>query len=96
MINLLASGRGLDQAPRLRRVPASIPPSMELASQSNRLPQFLDSLARELARQTEQRIRMIPAVLTPLLVILIGLCAGIIILGLWSPMARMFNAMTGV
>jgi type II secretory pathway component PulF len=96
LVTLLAAGRGLDEAPRLRRVPASVPPSMELASQSNRLPQFLDSLARELARQTEQRIRAIPAVLTPILVIMIGLCAGIIIMGLWTPMSRMFNAMMGL
>ncbi|MBC7782880.1 MAG: type II secretion system F family protein [Burkholderiales bacterium] len=95
LVNQLQLGQPLDQTPALRRLPVSIPAAIELASRHGNLPDVLERMARQLEKQTEQRIRLIPATLLPALVILIGLCAGGVIYGLWAPLANMLKEMTG-
>jgi type II secretory pathway component PulF len=91
----LQAGQSLDTTPALSRIPASIAPAMALATQHGNLPQVLSALSRQFERQAEQRISLIPAVLIPVLVLIIGLCAGGILYGLWMPLAGLIKGMTG-
>jgi type II secretory pathway component PulF len=96
LIAALEQGRPLDQAPRPRRLPASLPPAIALASSAGNLPDVLSALARQYEQQADRRTRLIPATVVPLLILLIGLTAGAIVYSLWVPMVRLLQNLTGV
>lgn len=72
-------------------LPATVPAALDMAAGHNDLPATLASLADLYERQAEARINAIPAVLTPILVIVVAGSIGFVILGFMLPMARVLD-----
>jgi type IV pilus assembly protein PilC len=62
-----------------------------MAAGHNDLPATLASLADLYERQAEARINAIPAVLTPIMVIVVAGSIGFVILGFMLPMVRVLD-----
>ncbi len=93
LIEALQSGRRLDQVDSLRMLPASVPPTLEMASKSGNLPDTLAALAESYQQQADLRIAMIPAILTPILMTIVALLIGSLILALLAPISRILTWM---
>jgi general secretion pathway protein F len=72
-------------------LPATVPAALDMAAGHNDLPATLASLADLYERQAEARINAIPAVLTPILVIVVAGSIGFVILGFMLPMVRVLD-----
>ncbi len=94
LANQMYEGKPLDTATPLQRLPRSIPSTIELASRTGNLPEVLEKLTDQLQKQTENRIKLIPATVLPILVILIGICSGAVVYGLWAPMTNVLKSLT--
>ena len=89
LVALLESGRPLSTPrPDDKLLPATVPAAIELASGHHDLPRTLETLADMYERQAESRLAALPAIITPLLVLLVAAVTGFVIAGLLLPMAR--------
>lgn len=77
----------------LALLPATVPVAIELASGHNDLPAALGSLTELYERQAESHVNGIPAVLTPVMVIVVATAIGFVILALLLPMIAMLDAL---
>lgn len=93
LVALLEAGQPLAAATAARRrvLPATVPAAIELASGHHDLPHTLQTLAEMFQRQAEARLAAIPAVLTPMLLILISVVIGFVIAGLLLPMTTLLR-----
>jgi len=66
---------------------------MALAGQTHDLATTLATLSEMYQQQAEMRIGSIPVLLTPLLVILVGVMVGTVILGLFLPFLSLISAL---
>jgi type IV pilus assembly protein PilC len=78
---------------RLSVLPATVPVAIELASGHNDLPATLRSLADLYERQAEVRVNGIPAVLTPIMVMVVAMTIGFVILALMLPLIGMLDGL---
>jgi type II secretory pathway component PulF len=92
---LLAMGRPLSAA-RGRLLPATIPTAIEVSASERDLPDTLATLSELYDRQAQLRLERIPAVLTPLLVMLIAILVGFVIVGLLYPLILLIRGIVGV
>jgi type II secretory pathway component PulF len=76
----------------LRILPATVPASMGLALQDNQMSQVLGTLSQMYAQQAEQRMFIIPAVLGPILLVLVTIVLGLVLLALFLPMVSLIRA----
>jgi type II secretory pathway component PulF len=92
MVALLESGQPLT-TPRTdnKLIPATVPAAIELASGHHDLPATLETLSEMYERQAESRLASLPAIITPLLVILVAGVTAFVIAGLLLPMVRALN-----
>lgn len=90
----LEAGRPLEPT-RGAMLPASVPATIQFASGFHDLPTTLDALGEMCQRQAELRVATIPAVITPIFVLLIGLLVALLVLGLLAPMVQLIQGMTG-
>lgn len=91
----LANGLPLEGAGPGRMLPASIPATLHFAAGHQDLPTTIEALGEMYQRQAESRLSMIPAILTPLLVLIIAALIGFIIVGLMAPLVYLLDGMTG-
>ena len=77
-------------------LPGTVTASIELASQSNSLPETLGTLAQMYRQQAHARVGMIPAVLTPLLLSVLMVIIAMVILAMFAPFISLIQSMTGV
>ncbi|HEX8525091.1 MAG TPA: type II secretion system F family protein [Tepidisphaeraceae bacterium] len=91
----IASGRKLDQAERTRVLPATVAAAMSLATENRDLPVMLGTLSEMYQQQAESRLSVIPAVLTPMLILVVGLVILMVILGLFLPFLTLIRVLTG-
>ena len=78
-----------------RMIPATVPAAMELAAKAGDLPAALATLARMYEQQAEQRLRLVPAVLTPLFMIVIGGAIGLCVVAMFLPLVRLVQSVSG-
>jgi type II secretory pathway component PulF len=76
-------------------LPGTVTASIELASQSNTLPQTMATLAQMYRQQAHARVGVIPAVLTPLLLSLLMAIIGIVILAMFAPFISLIQSVSG-
>jgi type IV pilus assembly protein PilC len=95
LISALQSGQPLDRAgDAMLLLPATVPAVIALASQqSHDLPTTLGTLSEMYQQQAETRLGTIPGLLTPLLIILVGLVIGTVILALFLPFITLITAL---
>jgi type IV pilus assembly protein PilC len=92
MVALLEAGKPLStRRPDNRLIPATVPAAMELASGHHDLPRTLETLSEMYERQAESRLASLPAIITPLLVILVAGMTAFVVAGLLLPMVRALN-----
>jgi type II secretory pathway component PulF len=90
----LAAGLPLDGAGPGRMLPPSVPATLHFAAGHQDLPTTIEALGEMYQRQAELRLSVVPAVLTPLLVLLIAALIGFVILGLMAPLIGLLEGMT--
>jgi type IV pilus assembly protein PilC len=80
------------------RVPATVTAAIELTSNTGsgpELPHIIYSLSHMYEQQAEHRLRILPSILTPLLLILIAGGVGTTIAAMFLPMVRLIQAVSG-
>ena len=95
MTTALEAGRAIDSATALRFVPPAVPAAIELASKSSDLPATLATLSEMYQQQAEIRLNVLPALLTPLLLAIVGGLIGVVLAGLLLPLFRMLTWLSG-
>jgi len=95
LISALERGLPLEAANATDILPAVVPPMIELASRSADLPAAMETLSSLYQQQAEIRIRGIPMILTPLLMIIVALLLGFVVAGLMMPMIRLLRYLSG-
>lgn len=79
------------EAGRMTLLPATVPAAIELSAGHHDLPHTLQTLADLYERQAELRVNRIPAVLTPLLVVVVAVTIGSTIIALVLPLLRIID-----
>jgi type IV pilus assembly protein PilC len=93
LIRRMEAAQSLDGA-ELRILPATIPAVLELSAAGKDLPGALETLGLMYQQQAELRLVAIPAILTPLLFILIGLVIGLVTLAMFAPIISLIQAVS--
>jgi type IV pilus assembly protein PilC len=94
LVALLESGKPLSTPrPDNKLLPATVPAAIELASGHHDLPGTLETLSEMYERQAESRLASLPAIITPLLVILVAGVTAFVIAGLLLPMMRALQSL---
>lgn len=96
LIEALNAGQPLDGVTQLDLLPATIPAAIQLGSATGDLATILRNLSGMYQRQAEYRAQALPAILTPILLLILGAIIAIAILGLFAPLIGLFQALTGV
>jgi type IV pilus assembly protein PilC len=92
IIAQLGAGQHLDQLPvKPTILPIAVLAVAQLAAERSDLPNSLQTLATMYEQQAEIRLASLQTVLTPLLILLLGAIIGVIILGLFAPMASLMR-----
>jgi type II secretory pathway component PulF len=93
LIAALEQGGAIDDASRrLRAIPATVVATIELGQQKEQLAGALAALAELYQQQAEMRLNLIPAILTPLLLIFTALIIGLVVLGLFAPLITLIQS----
>ncbi|HEY8668607.1 MAG TPA: type II secretion system F family protein [Tepidisphaeraceae bacterium] len=85
---------GMWAGEKLRVLPPTVPAAMALAVRQNQLSSTLGTLSGLYQRQAEIRLGVIPAILTPLLLIIIALTIGAVIAAVYFPIVNLFRFLT--
>lgn len=94
LTELIEHGHPLGHAPRLRVLPATVPAAIDLAAGHHDLPTTLATLSDMYQRQAEARLASVPAILTPLAMILIAAVIAFVIAGLMLPLISLLDGIT--
>ena len=96
LITTLEQGRPLDEPSlRLRVIPATVSATIELGRSKKQLSETLAALAELYQQQAEVRLNLIPAILTPLMLIFTAVIIGLVVLGLFAPLISLIQAVSG-
>jgi type IV pilus assembly protein PilC len=76
-------------------LPATVPAAIDLASRAGDLPATLGSVARMYAQQAEGRLRTLPAILVPLMMVLVASAIGITLSALFLPLIKLIQSVSG-
>jgi type II secretory pathway component PulF len=95
LVGALESGVPLEAGRPTRLIPHTVVAALELAQSHHDLPTTLATLSQMYQQQAETRLGMIPAILTPLLLILTALVIGFVVLALFAPFLSLLRAISG-
>jgi len=76
-------------------VPATVPAAIELSGQSGDLASTLAIITQMYEQQAEQRLKLIPVVLTPLMMVVVAVGIGITIVSLFLPLVKLIGSLSG-
>ena len=80
---------------RVTRPRLSVLSVLSLAVDNDALPSGLDTLSRMFQQQAEIKTALIPAILTPLLIMLIAATIAIVVLAMFAPIIALIQAVSG-
>ena len=95
LIDALSAGRRLDQRIATRLLPMTVIATLSLTETGSDLPAALKTLGEMFQQQAEMKMAMLPAVLTPWLIVFIGFIIGFVVIGLFAPMISLISAVSG-
>ncbi len=95
LIDALEHGRALSEVKGLRLLPPAVPAAIDLAARGNDLPTTLETLSQMYQQQAEMRLRILPAVLTPILLLLVAGCVGFVMIAVLLPLFKIMSAFSG-
>ena len=91
----LESGQPLDSAAPLRFMPPVVPAALELASNSTDLPTALATMSQMYQQQAEIRLSILPALLTPIMLLIVAGMIVLVLAGLLLPLFRLLTWLSG-
>jgi len=75
-------------------LPATVPAAFELAGRSGDLSATLATLGRMYEEQAEQRLRILPSLITPLLMVFIAVALGLTVLSMFLPLVKLIQSVS--
>jgi len=81
-----------------RHIPATVTAAIELASSTGsgaELPHIIRSLSHMYEQQAEHRLRILPSILTPLLIILIACGVSVTVASMFLPFVKLIQSVSG-
>ena len=90
-----STGAKIDSVGQLNLLPVAVPAAIEIGLRSGTLPETLDALSTLYLRQAESRAKLIPLVLTPILVLILAVVLGALMTALFAPLTQLLRAVTG-
>lgn len=93
IISAVTNGRKFDQTSDFIILPQTVTVAMDLASASGNLAETLRNLSEMYQRQAEQRVSAIPVIVTPALVLILGLMIGFVAIALFAPFFTLIGIM---
>lgn len=93
LIAALSAGRPLDAVQSPRILPLTVIAAMQLSSLRGDLPQTLYAMSQMYQQQAELRLGSIQAILTPILLVVMGVAVGIVLMALFAPLLSLLNMM---
>jgi type IV pilus assembly protein PilC len=95
LLGALQSGGALTQPPQpLWLLPPAVAAAIERASQTGDLPGTLEVLAQMYQQQAEMRLRIVPVVVTPVLLLIVAASIGFVMAALLLPIFRLIQAIS--
>jgi type IV pilus assembly protein PilC len=95
LVDALHRGQPLDAIDRRHALlPATVVAAIELGAAHHDLPRTLETLSRMYQQQAELRVNLLPAILTPLLIVLIAVVVGLVVLALFAPFIALLQAIS--
>ncbi|MFI5377856.1 MAG: type II secretion system F family protein [Tepidisphaerales bacterium] len=95
LVAVLSAGQTLDAAPPLKVLPPTVGVSMAHGARVGDLPGTLRSLVDLYQQQADIRVQALPAILTPILLVVIGLTVGLVIIAMMMPLISIVGAVSG-
>lgn len=95
LIAAVEAGKPMTEVRHLIVITPSVTAALELASVSRNLPEALQTLATMFVEQTEAKIRILPAVLTPALMFFIGCAILVMVIALFLPLVKLIQGVSG-
>jgi type IV pilus assembly protein PilC len=87
----LAAGRPLSSSSAGRILPATVVTAMESSAERGDLPITLRALSQMYQQQAELRVGAVQAILTPILLLLVGLVVGGLMIAMFAPLLTVLN-----
>ncbi|HVX83305.1 MAG TPA: type II secretion system F family protein [Phycisphaerae bacterium] len=87
-------GNTLDAAPATRVIPPAVPAAVALAGPTGDLPATLSTLSRMYGEQAEERLRSLPALIMPILFLIIAVGFGLTLTAMFLPMIQLIQAVS--
>jgi type IV pilus assembly protein PilC len=95
LLDALESGGAITQPPQpLWLLPPAVAAAIERASQTGDLPGALEVLAQMYQQQAEMRLRLVPLVVTPVLLLIVAASIGFVMAALLLPIFRLIQAIS--
>jgi type IV pilus assembly protein PilC len=91
MIAAVNSGQSLSALRTRRILPATVIAAMEMSAERGDLPLTLRAMAQMYQEQAEMRLETIQAVLTPILLVLMGIAIGGLMVAMFAPLLSVLN-----
>jgi type IV pilus assembly protein PilC len=76
-------------------LPATVPAAFELAARAGDLSTTMGTLSRMYEQQAERRLRMLPGLITPLLVVVVGFFIALSVLAMFLPLVKLVQSVSG-
>lgn len=96
LIHSIRSGANSLNDVKTLRIPATVTAAMDMAIRNGSLPSTLTTLSEHYQRQCDQRVRNLPLLIFPWLLLALGIVAGVVMFGLWAPIWHLFNRLMGM
>ncbi|MCL2645531.1 MAG: type II secretion system F family protein [Phycisphaerales bacterium] len=93
LTTVIATGQKFDQF-RSHLLPATVPAAIELSGQSGDLASTLAIITQMYEQQAEQRLKMIPVILTPVMMVVVVCGIGLTITALFMPLVKIITSLT--
>jgi type II secretory pathway component PulF len=96
LVHAVQSGQRVDVlAGHTRLLPATVPAAMSLSIPNQDLAATLGTLSEMYQQQAETRLALLPALLTPFLIIVVAIAIGFVVLALFVPFVTLIQAISG-
>jgi type II secretory pathway component PulF len=95
IVDAINAGQPLDENIKTRWIPQTVIVVLAMASATNDLPGGLSTLSTLFQQQAEMRLTALPAVLTPILIILIASVICFVVLAMFAPFFSLISAVSG-
>jgi type IV pilus assembly protein PilC len=95
LLGVLQSGGALTESPQpLWLLPPAVAAAIERAAQTGDLPGTLEVLTQMYQQQAEMRLRIVPVVVTPILLLIVAASIGFVLTALLLPIFRLIQAIS--